>query len=265
MVRTRHAAAQAAQNASAHQGPHVPAITLAAPTSTTTSVSHPNTSIFRFLELSAELRNRIYLYAVLGSTGSNPLNLSNFKELAITAVSQQVRTESLPVMFAECTFDILVGSDLWARRQIRVKNDPRPQFRWNDQSKAGTLGVKRSVMKLIRTSKSAAVFRHVNFNICPAESVHRMRYLSHQHSEDVVAATLSLVYGSRELTTDVLKGLEPTVRRPWYPGPDFESVDLIVAVSDAAAVAKELAERDGFLGFTIKDLDRIAKGFRFIA
>ncbi|KAK5121301.1 hypothetical protein LTR85_005467 [Meristemomyces frigidus] len=214
------------------------------------STPAPAASAFRFLDLPAEIRNRIYFYAVLGPNSVTIYNLANFDEPALTAVSHQVYNEVLPVMFAECNFEISVGSDLLQRGKARRAGRAAPRRRKGVQSKAGTLGVKRSIMRFIRESKAAAVFRHIKFDIYAVQDVQRHYRMS----------TLSLDYASQELKSSV----SSRMIFAQYGQYDFNVVDMNAAAADASAVARALAERTGFIGFGIKDLDKIAKGFRFV-
>jgi hypothetical protein len=64
---------------------------------------------FRFRDLPAEMRNRIIAFAVLEP---EPIELYNVSPPAITAVSRQLRVESLAVFFWENTFLVRVYSDV---------------------------------------------------------------------------------------------------------------------------------------------------------
>lgn len=232
------------------------------PTAATAPTTTPNPSsltsldpAFRFLDLPPEIRNRIYSYVILGPTGTLTLNLANFKEPAITAVSHQVRNESLPVMFAECNFNIVVGSNL--RKRSALRRSIRLRGHKSDTARAGTLGVKRDVMKFIKRSKTTAVFRHVNFKVCEVGDLHSTQFhVQANHQEIYVVGELVLEYTSKQVEI-----VTPAIAfDPWRFM--FEAVDRDVAVEEAATVARELSERDGFMGFSVQDLDRIGKGFR---
>lgn len=233
-----------------------PATTAAPTTAPSASSSASSRPAFRFLDLPPEIRNRIYTYVILESTGAVALNLANFKEPAITAVSHQVRNESLPVMFAECTFNILVGSNL--RKHSAVRRSIRLRGHKNDTARAGTLGVKREVMKFIKGSKGTAVFRHVTFKVCDVSDLHATQSHIHvKYPEVYVVGTLSLGYTSKQLEIATSTG---AICASVFA---FEAVDRDAAIHEAATVARELSERDGFMGFSVHDLDKVAKGFRF--
>jgi len=64
---------------------------------------------FRFRDLPAEMRNRIIAFAVLEP---EPIELYNVSPPAITAVSRELRRESMAVFFWENTFLVRVYSDI---------------------------------------------------------------------------------------------------------------------------------------------------------
>jgi len=214
----------------------------------------PAIPVFRFLDLPPEISNRIYAYAVQNGNESGTRNLASFNEPAITAVCRQVRFESLPVLFADCTFEVVVGSNLYERLYRRTGSIPR--YSWH-RAQAGTLGVQRDVTGFVREAKTTAVFRKIHFSVCEADMAHYLRYTKEGRSEvkRFEVGKLELAYASQSL--QVVKSHEgiPNRYRDW-------TEDVVSAIEDA--VTRQVAEREGFIGFTIKDLKKIAKGFRFV-
>ena len=79
----------------------------------------------RLLELPAELRNRIYCYAVVSDT-SVPVGANSFSEPALLATSKQIRDEASPVFYAENSFNVDMSDYettlylLFRRKQIAI-------------------------------------------------------------------------------------------------------------------------------------------------
>lgn len=65
---------------------------------------------FRFVDLPAEIRNEVYSLVISSST--SPFNILTFSTPAISKVSTQLRSEALPLFFAEANFYVNVSTDL---------------------------------------------------------------------------------------------------------------------------------------------------------
>lgn len=66
--------------------------------------------IFRFTDLAAETRNQIY--SLIATGDGKVYNLATFTAPAIARVSTQLRSESLPIIFAEASFYVNICSNL---------------------------------------------------------------------------------------------------------------------------------------------------------
>ncbi|CZT16179.1 uncharacterized protein RCC_02021 [Ramularia collo-cygni] len=81
-------------------------------TDRTASQDHPDSSqqVFRFLDLAAEIRNEIYSFVVVGE--NRVYDLAVFIPPAIARASTQLRSESLPIIFADAEFYVNVVSNV---------------------------------------------------------------------------------------------------------------------------------------------------------
>ncbi|KAK4543949.1 hypothetical protein LTR36_004723 [Oleoguttula mirabilis] len=233
------------------------------------STATPDPSYFRFLDLPGEIRNSIYSYTFPGIAGIYSRDLADFKDPPITAVSRQVRKETLPLLFAEFNFKILVGTDLAERTHDQ---DLAPHQRMTTStildrtSNAGILGIRRSVMKFLQESGAAAAFRDITFVVCEVGDVQALRYRLRMGTPATMdgntCGLLRITASARSFSWTFWRGRAfkgaPNLRCPLYAS---KAVDA--AVSDAVAIARELANRVGLIGFTVKDLQAIAMGFRF--
>jgi len=221
----------------------------------------PDASIFRFMKLPPELRNSIYSYAV---QSEGACSLATFQDPAITAVPRQIRNESLPVFFADSVFKTIVDANPPERASVRNNRHRRLEV-CQHRAWSGTMGIKRNVMRHIRESGGRATFRHVDFVVCNAAHVRDRRHMKRPR-EDAVrmkVCRLSLSYVERKLYVAVSGRKVPGWRR--YSPKNYEIADVDAAVEDVVAIARQIVERDDSIGFTVQDVQRTAKGFRFSA
>lgn len=121
--------------------------------------SGPEIKSFRFLDLPAELRNRIYSYTFCGEP-TPKYSLAKFQYPPIALVCKQTRSESLPILFSECHFIITIGSNCLNAHSWR---------------NAGNLGLQRGTKRCLRLLGGAAVFRHVTFRVFTETRAQRAR------------------------------------------------------------------------------------------
>ncbi|KAK5121103.1 hypothetical protein LTR85_005587 [Meristemomyces frigidus] len=205
---------------------------------------------FRFLDLPPQIRNCVYTFHL------HP---------TIAAVSILVRQESLALFFAETPFEVYVGADLWQR----LKTRPVTATELVDLKYAGALNIKRSVLRRIRYSlKEAVILRDVTFKACECMT---LQYIKNWNMTG--AEKMKLWPSDVRMRFDVASsGLEVTaapvrlrLRIIGASGGSYggELTDIVEEVrEDVRKAAEEVAGRKGFIGFTVKDSQQIAKAFR---
>ncbi|CAK3813989.1 Hypothetical predicted protein [Lecanosticta acicola] len=229
---------------------------------------------FRILDLPAEIRNRIYGHyiAMNGKRNKgqrNKYNLANFKTPVIAQVSRQLRSEFLPVFFAEASWYVVLPCNLVDFFRSRLELPPREKCDDFALDKAydaavrvaGKLGIKRPVKDLIRGYGAQAVFRDVTFLICDAEFVDE-KNRAEIDKENVVMSFI-MTYREKKVNTKRARKTDfPAAPHLETRGFGFEQRDIRNAVGFARRVVKHIGSREGFNGFTHGDLEEIAKVFR---
>ncbi|KAF2169308.1 hypothetical protein M409DRAFT_20534 [Zasmidium cellare ATCC 36951] len=225
---------------------------------------------FRFLDLPAELRNRIYSYATARKSG----DLGGFRIPGIAQVSKQIRKELLPILFAENIFLCQVSSDLLTPHYRRHGNPCRDYQR--TRGFAGKLDFQGVVSVLLQSADGeSALFRNITFQVYEAhvhdthvhDGVHLTQWHQHQHFYGFF--DLHLAVAGKKLDISV----EETPLHPRHRCDEnlpllrrttlIQVEDIDEAVDRAIQVARGIEGRDGFKGFTLKDLKEVAWGFRF--
>lgn len=179
-----------------------------------------------------------------------------------------MRSEVLPVVFAENSFCVVTRSNLRHRSYLR-KQDPgwpnEADAKWlnNERKAAGTLGITSAELKTIRKLGNRALFRNIRFDI-------------YEHSSEVANARKEVASGdfkrdpacSLKFSTTpgrlASMGMETSMTMTPYTEPSSDYAENIkAALEDAKEVARKIMAREAFLGFSLVDLDAIAKAFRF--
>lgn len=220
---------------------------------------------FRFMDLPPELRTQIYGLVAVDPEGEQQ-NLTRLVLPPITRVSRLVRMESLPIFFSDNSFYVVVYSNFRDRgiaREMREKHGTN----WKDQvprqrsafKKCGVLGIKREVKSMIRAAGANALFRNLEFNVVASEIV-RMN-LPDEYRSSHSAARIHLRVDRGRLQVSWPKGkLYPKTRGRWY----FESEDVDDALKDPLRVAKAIGSKEEIRGLTLKDLEKVVKGLRYV-
>jgi len=226
------------------------------------------TTKFRFLDLLPELRIRIYALAI---STNGPRCMTKAPTLAL--VSKQVRAEVLPVFFSECTFAIRLHSNyahirhidaLAAQNVLAGYVAPR---RGRGMTLANSFDMvlidsarainetiydrtRSAINKIHKRDKLQVAFRNVDFFILcqtvwprrgvwgPAElSTFSLRVPTGKHTVEVISADPR---GSQHLPA------------------------LVKMRDQAKTIAEEMAaSRKRFVGFTLAELDRIERAFKY--
>ncbi|KAK4889336.1 hypothetical protein LTR27_011873 [Elasticomyces elasticus] len=228
---------------------------------------------FNIFDLVPELRERIYFYAL----GTNKVrSLHDFRTPTLTAVSKQVRAEVLPIFFTKCHFraDIrsnhqdmasLDGQDLPLRSELSKMILRGPfhvrldlAYRLHEEYRASGLIVgmrgkslsRASVVNLQKREGYVAMFKNVSFRISH-RSVNRAWDRGMGSVMDVRIATASRL-------RPVITFANPEA------GEVSESSDLGVVRARAKAKVDEIVVlRERFVGFTLQDLEAVARQFRY--
>ncbi|KAK5728671.1 hypothetical protein LTR15_001810 [Elasticomyces elasticus] len=227
---------------------------------------------FNIFNLVPELRERIYFYA-LETDKVRPLH--DLRTPTLAAVSKQVRAEVLPIFFTKCHFRadirsnhqdmaILDGQDLPSRSELskedwhvpsHVRLDPLYRLDLSYRQSGSIFGMRgkslsrASVVNLQKWEGSMATFRNVEFRV----SVRSCHW------------TKSVGWGSvMDIRIPTASKLRPVISYADMHGGSTESWELGVVRSRAKAKVDEIvASRERFVGFTLRDLEAVARQFRY--
>ncbi|KAK4503641.1 hypothetical protein PRZ48_004556 [Zasmidium cellare] len=231
-----------------------------ADTSTDDDIVRPthHTGPFRLQDLAAELRTHIYGYAL---NEPFPRDLSSFTLPALTLTSRLVRDESLPILFAECPFRLLVGCNAFTDYTTDKERDYRL---------AGVTGIKRTVSSDLKTAGNAGLFRDITLEIYDASFIYDVREWNRngrqdrtwahpfgRNDDDLQEATLNLRVVETNLSLSVVE--KPARHRNVN---DKAKKALDGALEKASSIARKFADEKAFKGFKIEHLKAIAKAFR---
>lgn len=204
----------------------------------------PSSQIFRFLDLPAELRNRIYKFAGQSSRSTARCKLAEYKVPLIAGLNKQTRTEALSLMFAETHFDVFVGCNL--NDYFFDKGDYRACTR------AGTLTISNKIKVHCRRAGRIAAFRSVSFNVCEVSRLQRAR-AGHL---DALVCEVKLSWARSGLQVEVKNKNFPQGSQTWG------EAEVLAAVETLKAECQLTTTRWAFNGFAIDDLCRFANEFR---
>lgn len=206
---------------------------------------------FRFMDLPAEIRNRVYSHALPGTSNTYSRRVADFRFPAITRVSRQTRQEALPLLFADTNFIFSVGTNCVSR----LANNPRREKR-----RAGTLSFTSTMQRCIKDAGDSAVFRNVTLHVHDSSDMRAKLGVS----EGVLTRlllTLTLTVEQGKLRANVVEeNLYPRRSKGFSTVDDVEALEEVV--QGVFAIARGISAREEFKGFAMADLKRIAKGFR---
>lgn len=213
----------------------------------------PEPEPFRFFDLPAELRNKIYTYA-LADAAEPACNLFAYTDPVVAMVSKQMRSESLPIFFAERTFVIVVGANYMDASNWLA---------------AGILLLRPGLQLSLRRAGVAPVIRHVRFKVyfhlfaptvqrsfkpTSCSSIKQISTLQIDTHPKLICSTEwgpERQMNQRNALTSFNAGL-------------YQARETQFELTTAAAEQKvqELSNKEEFKGFTFCDLDKITKCFR---
>lgn len=219
---------------------------------------------FRFLDLPAEIRNRIYSLVLASRTTGD---ISYFRIPAIVRVPRQARKESMPLLFAENNFNINIGSELTEDhgRHTNPARLARPVAVFTQGLQL--LGI---VERFITSAGDAALFRDITIKVYKSEDMarvetvqrHEAMGLSHEdRTRFHPFAHLHLRVEGTETNIRIEEGADhPRQRKDAGAlGSYAENADAVVR--QALDVARGIAGRDGFKGFTVEELKKVTRAF----
>ncbi|SMR50698.1 unnamed protein product [Zymoseptoria tritici ST99CH_1E4] len=175
-------------------------------------------------------------------------NLTAFRLHPLTQVSRQLRMESLPLFLGESNFEIYLVSNFVDRARTRRGDSvttPPAQLK-----KIGVLCMRAELKTRLRSFKSAALFQDVTFNAAASDWP-----VAHDSMHTVVYVRIKCLG-------------RIGIRISSWDGPDmwkyaFRRAGVDATVEALRHVAEGIGKRADFRGFTLKDLEDIARTFRF--
>ncbi|KAI5367455.1 hypothetical protein Slin15195_G025840 [Septoria linicola] len=212
---------------------------------------------FHFMALPAELRVRCYGF-VLGDNqdSGERLDLATVVIPSIARVSRSVRTEFLPVFFAQSSFCITVAADLRNHANVRAGLPPSNNLALHDR--CGVLKMKKQVKNIIRQMSKDVLVRDITLKICDGELWTFPKGRTLPTYRLILEVSLKVERGKATVDTVENKNMP---RHISLVAPRSEEEAKII-VEAAGAVANKISEREGFKGFTLNDLEKIVRKFR---
>lgn len=220
---------------------------------------------FRLMDLPPELRIQIYSYVAVNPDGEQ-LSLARAVLPPITRVSKLVRQESLPIFFSENNFFLVVLSNFRDRGTARVMRDKYGE-NWKNEGprhrgpfkKCGVLGMKRPVKSMIRAAGANVLLRNVQIHVVSAELARKYYPDGDRCSRS--SASIHLRVDRRGLHVRCRKGrCYPKTPAMWY----YDSGDVNDALEGPFRMARSIGSRAKFKGLSLKDLEKIVKGLRYV-
>ena len=202
-------------------------------------ITRSKAGMFRLLDLPPEIRNRIYSHTV----AQDSMSLEKIKLPPVLSVCRQIRTEALPIFFSTNTFTCSVRSNwcVFARHFHSVIHKHFEESGQIDMSPL-LLGLGELKMVVSHLSANAVRFRQVEYqiNCCCCIKPRKI-------------ATLKLFVDGRR--PDL--AFDPNTSK----GHTVES--LVLIFEHVNKFVESLGKREVFNGFTVEDIVRVARFFRY--
>ncbi|CAK3751721.1 Hypothetical predicted protein [Lecanosticta acicola] len=227
--------------------------------------------VFPFTELPAELRNKIYFYHLASNTR---YNFASIRVPAICQASQQLREESLPILFAARAWYVTIGSNLQDRFKLRTGDEGlRKKMEESEECStrlkdSGVTKMKKGSRKLLSYAAGLKdiLIRNITFCIVEVESLNeaiKLDAAGKNHEWNALIVTRMTAKWVNDGSADVT-----ILRGQHHPSNDvscnFDAEDIDTAIKDA----KEATETCGkttkdFKGFGLSDLQKMGDPFRY--
>ncbi|KAF2169248.1 hypothetical protein M409DRAFT_20472 [Zasmidium cellare ATCC 36951] len=225
---------------------------------------------FRLLDLPPEVRNRVYSYALV-----TPLarDLSYFTLPPLSLTSRQIRHETLPILFVESPFRLIIGSNIDHQHLTFFHEEQR------SHRSSGIAGIKRTVSSALKTAGEAGLFRDVKLEVYNALYVESVRVWNRRGRQSSGSGTLRARDDDKlQIASLHLHVVEGSLKLAVEEGPDYPSssrlshlrehevnqmaVALDGALENASYISRNFGAQDGFKGFKLSHLRKIAMAFR---
>ncbi|KXT08398.1 hypothetical protein AC579_7310 [Pseudocercospora musae] len=206
---------------------------------------------FCFIDLPAELRNRVYAFAFQNEKRfGEQRSLALLATPAVTRVSKQIRQETLPLFFATTSFRLDVASYLAPNPGGRTGHyTSRARYQ-----NSGKLHIKQEVKKAIRCAGDKALIRNIEFYVCNARDWRaRDRIRGIDPSFVVFTAKIKVEKGNLMLDVSLNSS----------SGDQSGMSDSVAAaMADMKAAIENASTKQDFQGFSLQDLEQIVKILR---
>lgn len=218
--------------------------------------------VFRILDLPVDVRLMIYEHTFQEKPDDEHI-LALIVTPKVARVCKTFRAEALPLFFANTEFHLPIGSNLLHRALYRKRG---LGGRSSQQKRAGILNFKKPVKKAIRDAGNDAVFRNVVLQMFEVAESFFPRAGGSKFSCFV---EIKLSFCKGQLRVDATeKYAHPSnkiVPRKyhWPGGYPIEREDVDVVVAEVRRVAARIASTAGFKGLKLRDLESLARAFRF--
>lgn len=223
---------------------------------------------FRLEDLPAEMRNKIYSFAAMNEQKTERVNLADHALPTITRASQQLRRESISVFYAATPFVIGINTNLHDRyraRKIaagevlgwRMVNNTRHSGA--EAKRSGRLLMKQHARKKTQRVKNQARFQDVMFKIFWSR---RNAHINVDSERFITSIWIKVSNGNVDVDTKTGDGHPDNTDKYWAAYSGFVKEDVDFVLGEAKKVIDAAKDRKEFNGFSMGELEKIARVFR---